>query len=495
MDMHILKSYITIILLAGAIILCIGCSGESGKMPITTTSTDALENFLKGRDLVDRLRLGEGRGFFQKAVKADTSFAMAYLSLAADQSNLKTFFEYYNKALSLLDNVSEGERMIILARQARLNSDPQREGELLRNMVALYPKSERAHNLLGNFMFEQQDFQAAIKEFTMAIEINKDFSSPYNMLGYSLRRMGSYKDAEKAFKKYIELIPDDPNPYDSYAELKMKMGDFGLSIEFYYKALEVDPNFTASHFGIASNFNYLGKHQHARDQLQELFESTDSDGLRRQALMAMAVSYADEGNLAMAFEAIEKRYKMAELLGNKYSMGDDLAIMANILLEMDQVEKAEDIYAQAVGIREEADMPEEIKENNRKFIPYSESRIALKRNDIKTAKTKLEEFRAIVASQNNPAQTRLLHQLSGMVALAENEYDLAISELEQANQQNPYNIFKIAVAIEEKGDIEQARKMYDAAANFNIIGELNYSYIRMKAKQKAGSLGQEISGK
>ena len=60
--------------------LAITLAGE--KIPVTTSSKEALAEFLEGRTLVDNLRLTDAIPHFQKAVAQDPGFALAHLYLA-----------------------------------------------------------------------------------------------------------------------------------------------------------------------------------------------------------------------------------------------------------------------------------------------------------------------------------------------------------------------------------------------------------------------------
>jgi len=204
---------------------------KKGKIPITTSSEEALKYFLQGRDISDKLRAQESLQFFEKAIKADPDFALCYIYSSLAQPSAKGFFEQFNKAVALVDKVSEGERLWILGFQAGVNADPMKQKEYYQKLVAAYPDDERAHNLLAGYYFGQQEYALAIDEYNKATKINPDFSQPYNQLGYANRFLEKYTDAENAFKKYIELIPDDPNPYDSYAELLLKIGKYDESIK------------------------------------------------------------------------------------------------------------------------------------------------------------------------------------------------------------------------------------------------------------------------
>ena len=95
---------------------------KDGKIPITTTSDEALKYFLQGRDLFEKLRFQESLQHFQQAVAADPDFAFGYLFLAFAETSAKGFFEKLNKAVALLDKASEGERLWILGVQAGVNA-------------------------------------------------------------------------------------------------------------------------------------------------------------------------------------------------------------------------------------------------------------------------------------------------------------------------------------------------------------------------------------
>jgi tetratricopeptide (TPR) repeat protein len=458
-------------------------SDKEGKIPITTSSEKALKCFLKGRDLSEKLRGQESLQYFEKAVEEDSNFALGYLFLSFAQPSAKEFFEYLNQAAALADKTSEGERLWILGFQAGVNAFPLKQRENYQKLVKAYPNDERALNLLGNNYFGQQEYEHAIEEYKKAIKINPNFSQPYNQLGYAYRFLKDYANAEKAFMKYIELIPNDPNPYDSYAELFMKMGKYDASIESYQKALSVNPNFVASHIGIATNLNYKGNHEEARKQLQKLYDIARNDGERRTAHFTTAVSYVDEGNLETALEELKKQYALAEKINDAAAMSGDLNTMGNILIEAGKFDQANEKFEKSLKFIQESNLSQEIKDNAKRTFLFNTARIALKKKDSTTAKAKLEKYQKQVKAINNPFQIRLSHQLAGIIALEEKEFEKALEELKQSNQQNPYNLYRMALACQSKGNRDEAKEFFMEAANFNALNSLNQAFIRSKAEK------------
>ncbi len=294
------------------------------KIPVTTSSAEAKEEFLKGRDLFDKLRAQNSLQYFDNAIKKDKGFALAYYYNALASPTPQKFFDNIDKAVALANKVSEGEKLVILSAQAGAYGKLVKQKEYLTELVKLYPNDERALTLLGTFYFGQQQFDEAVVQLRKANKVAPDYSAPYNMLGYSLKSLGKYDDAEKAFQEYTKLIPDDPNPYDSYGELLMKSGKFEESITQYRKALSIDPNFVASRVGISNDYNYLGKYEEARSELQKLYNMARNDGEKRIALFTLAVSYADQGNNDMAVKQIESEYEIGKQINDPSAISADL---------------------------------------------------------------------------------------------------------------------------------------------------------------------------
>ncbi|MGB3092269.1 MAG: tetratricopeptide repeat protein [Candidatus Zixiibacteriota bacterium] len=490
MKKHSAMSWILMLAVSALLLMMIGCAApkEDSKIPITTKSEKAREHYLQGRDLWEKLRFQESIQFFEKAIAEDPDFAVAYLNLSFVTPSAKGFWANLDKAKALADKVSQGERLWILGVEAGAHAYAMKQRELYKELVAAFPEDERAHNLLGNHYFGQEDYELAIREYQEATGINPDFSQPYNQLGYAHRFMENFEEAEEAFKKYIELIPDDPNPYDSYAELLMKTGRYDESIEQYKKALTADPNFVASHIGIATNSNFKGNYEEAREQLGVLYDMARNDGERRAAHFAISVSYVDEENWDAALEERDKAYALAEKINDASAMGGDLIVMGNILLEAGRIDEAAARYDKAVEVAEAGELSEEVKDNFRRGYFFNAARAALKKGDLDTAKAKADEYHRQVEAVRNPFQIKLYHQVAGMIALEKKEYDRALEELQKSSLQNPYNWFRMALAFQGKGDKEKARELCEKAARWNALNSLNYAFMRHKAAQMLESM-------
>ncbi len=463
-------------------------SPATGKLPVTTASEEAKKEFLQGRDLAERLLIQDSIQHFDKAISLDPNFASAELARANSSPTAKEFFDHLKKAVSLADKASEGEKLLILANEAGANGNPTKQKEYLDKLVAAYPNDERAQFTLGGYFFGQQDYPKAIEHYRKATELNPNYSTAFNILGYAYRQNVDYANAEQAFKKYIELIPNDPNPYDSYGELLLKMGRFDESMAQYRKALSIDSNFVNSHFAIAADLLYQGKPDEATAELQKMTDKARSDGERRTALFGQTVVDVDSGKFDKALEDVDKQYALGEKIGDVAAMTGDLQTKGAILLEMGKYDEARELFERILKMTESSSLSQEIKDNTKRFHHYNLATVALGKKDNATAKAEAEEFRKGAEASKNPAQVRQSHQLIGMIALAEKDYDKAIAELQQTGQQNPQNFYRLCQAYQGKGDNAKAKEFCTKAAGFNSLPALNYAFIRTKAQKMAAEM-------
>ena len=471
------------------LLLFVGCAAAdskpapakstSGKIAITTSSEEARQLYLKGRDLNEKLRATDARVLFEKAIALDPNFALAYVGLANTSGTPKEFFDATTHAVSLAPKVTEGERHLILGLEGTMKGDPAATLSHYTALVELFPNDERAQMLLGTTYFGRQDYPTAVEHFEKAVKISPSFSPPYNLLGYSYRALERYDDAEKIFKQYTELIPDDPNPYDSYAELLMKMGRFDDSIKAYQKALSMDPNFVASYIGIGNDYLYMGDTEKARTAFAKINELARNTGERSTSHLWMAASYVHDGKTDKAIDEMKACSTLAEKENDAAGQSADLTQIGDILREAGHFDDALANYKRSLAVLEKSQVPEEVKAAARRNLIFEEGRVAVLQKDLATAKTKSAEYAKQVDIKKRPVEVRQQHELAGMIALAEKHGDAAVAEFEQANQQDPRVLYMTSQALAVAGKSDEATEFANKAEKFNGLS-FNYAYLRNK---------------
>jgi len=376
--------------------------------------------------------------------------------------------------------------LLIRAQEAFAHGNTLEGGKYVQKLVAAYPDDERAHESLGVYYQSIQQYDQAIAEDQRAIQLAPNFAPAYNLLGYALRDAQKNKEAEAAFRKYIELIPNEPNPYDSLAELLMKMGRFDESIESYRKAVSINPQFFSAYRGIATNLMYQDKHSEALAELQKQYDLALNDGDRQDALMSMAICYVDEGKFSEALEKISMILALAEQHGDKAAMAFNADTRGYLLLNDGKVEEAKAEFTKALELAQQSSMPDATKKS---FELGNDGRMALvasAKKDYENAKKEAEVMLAGFEAMNNPNSVRVAHEVLGIIALDQKNYDEAISHLTEANLQSPYVLFQLAKAYAGKKDTQKAMDYYQKVANANTLPDLQYALVRKQAKEALG---------
>src|SRR4051812_46463404 len=183
---------LTVISLAVAAPTQAQSGGDSGKVPVTTASPDARQQYVKGRTLGENLRAHDARQYLSQAAAKDPGFALAHYSLALNAATAKDFFAHLKQAVGLAGKASNGERLMILGLQAGANADTKLQRDYYERLVAAYPRDERAHFLLGGAYFGQQTYDKAVAEYQRSVDLAPDYAPAYNLLGYAQRAEERY---------------------------------------------------------------------------------------------------------------------------------------------------------------------------------------------------------------------------------------------------------------------------------------------------------------
>jgi tetratricopeptide (TPR) repeat protein len=232
----------------------------------------------------------------------------------------------------------------------------------------------------------------------------------------------------------------------------------------------------------------LNKHDEAKKNCDESYTQAKNDGERRFALFTKAVVCVDEGDIDGAMVEMQKEYNIAKNINDASSMNADLTTMGNILYEAGRYDEAKIKYNEALQVMESSDLAEEVKENTRRLNIYNNARIDLMTGNTDEAKKLANEFQAKAEKANNTFQIWLSHYLNGLLALKEDNYQMALGEFEKANMQNPQTYYYMAVAYSEEGNVDEAKKYADKCANFNALINLNQAFVRNQANNMLTSM-------
>lgn len=460
-------------------------AADPATLPITTSSPEARALYLEGRDLVERLKATEAHLRSDQAVKRDPQFALGWLQWAQTSGTAKDFLAGMDKAVANAGHASEAERKFILAADAGAKSRPADQERLLAELAKQFPNDPRIHAQIGLVAFARQDYDAAVRSLSRAVELDPKFTLPYNQLGYAQRAQGKNAEAEKTFRKYAELLPDDPNPHDSYAELLMRLGRFDESIGEYRKAIQADPYFISAYVGIANNQMFQGKGDDARATLKQMLTKARNDGEKRQVWFWTSETYLHEEKWAEAIKSIEEEKKIADASGDLVSASQDVNFIGNILLGAGKPAEAAQKFEESLKLVDGSKASDAVKEAAHRNHLFDLGRVAVLKGDLATARATATKYASAVETRKVPFEVRQSHELAGLIAVHAKEWDTALSELGKAGGQNPRVTYLTGLAWQGKGDATKAAEAFRATAEYNQLNGL-YGFVRAQARRQLG---------
>lgn len=457
---------------------------QQKEMPLTT-SKEALALFIQGREKAENLQ--DASTLFEQAIQKDPNFALAYLF--AGRTN-QEFRKNVEKAASLVDKVSPGEKEWILAAKDQVDGNPAGRKMHLEQLLKLHPADKRAHSQMGFYYRSIGDDTTALWHFTEAVKLDKKYAPAYNNIGYSNLSLGRFVDSERAFKTYITLIPKNPNPYDSYAELLMKTGKYDESIKQYNRALVIDPTFINSYRGIGNNYVYQRDYVKARESYQRMFDKASDDGLRDLALQSAMNSYLTEGNMDKALEVNEQRREIAERAGDSTALIGIHTTAGYILAEAGKLEDAAMQFEKADQLRDDSSISATVRENRRFGKMQNHARLLIARLEFDQAKAQLEEISQYLSSRKNPNQERGYNETAGFLELGQKNYIKALEYFAKADRNDPYIWYYQAVAQEAAGNGKPAAALYQKLNTWNQLDDTGYALVRSRAIARSVELAK-----
>lgn len=468
-----MKSFI-FLLLAGI------TTAYSQKIPITTHSSKALEEYKLGFALEDRGQVAEAGIHYANAIKQDSSFALAHLALGMVQTNSTARRKHIASAIRHKNKVSAGEQLMIVGRDAVYGTGNENdEFPSFERLAAMHPEDEVAQYLLGYMHHHhgRKNFTRAIEHLEAAIRINPNYITPYNDLGYTYLEVRDFENAERIFKKYVELLPNVAAPLDGYADMLLRSGRYAESLKQYEVVIALDPSYPWAYFGKAGNLNFLNQHQQAREVLKPLLKMDFGERDTYHVWIAFECSFLDEGEPELAIDFLTKLY--TEQLGKitfvqKYVL---LTHIVRLCFEFDQEELGMKWYHSLNEFVQKESTSESTKKSVANLFHYYKARMEYnKSGKMKTGIEWLDGFAEAGAGKNDNYNYFL-----SLMLLNEKKPKEAIDVIELADQDNPFNQYLKARCLSAADQVGKAKELYEGIIKRNETQSVDYHLVRNKA--------------
>lgn len=117
-----------------------------------------------------------------------------------------------------------------------------------------YPDQLNLHTLVGTANLKLKKFEAAIENFTKAIQIDPKSVVSHLNLGVALKNTGKVDLAIESYEQALTIMPDYPEALNNLGSALNIKGEFDAAVEKLTKALEIRLEYPEAHYNIGAAF-------------------------------------------------------------------------------------------------------------------------------------------------------------------------------------------------------------------------------------------------
>jgi tetratricopeptide (TPR) repeat protein len=285
---------------------------------------------------------------------------------------------------------------------------------------------------------------------------------------------------------FTQRTGDDPADFVKQARRLAAEGQFDAALALYRKALAVQPDMYEAHLGAGFVLDLQLRFSEARTHLSKALELA-SDDSRVQALNALAVSYAFEGQAKQAGSFYQRVFDRQMGDANFAAAAGTANALGRVYLETGDLANARRWYQSGYETaRRQPDEPgAQLALWELRWL-HAQGRIAARAGQVDDARAQVSATRALIdRTPQLKDELPTWHHLAGYVELYAKNYAKAVELLQAAGEDDPFVLSLLARAYEGAGQSARARETWETVLE-STGHSLQNAFARPMAVQRAG---------
>ena len=245
----------------------------------------------------------------------------------------------------------------------------------------------------------------------------------------------------------------------------MRDGKLPDALALYRQTLQTSPDSVPANIAAGSVLDVMGKSEDARKYFTNAIDVADTPEGKSSAKRAMAMSYAFERNCSKAIEYEQQVFDFNGSVKNFVQQGGIADEAARVCIDSGDLDTAYKWYQKGhdAGLKEPDIKPAGQDLWNFRW-EHAQARIAARRGDQAAAQKHVAAAKAILDKGTIPEQAPFFPYLKGYVAFYAGDYKVALEELKQSNQNDPFIQCMIGQTYENLGEKDKALEYYRKAS-------------------------------
>jgi tetratricopeptide (TPR) repeat protein len=283
--------------------------------------------------------------------------------------------------------------------------------------------------------------------------------------------------------------PSDPgSDLARQAQQKAREGQHEEALALYRQAVQAAPESFQANQAYGVSLDIAGQYAEARKYLAKAVQLAPAPQQKAMALRMTAMSHAFERDCKGAIPYASQAYDIYLSQKDYYNAGEAANEVARVCIDAGSLDEAAAWYQKGhdIGLQE-PNISAERKDLWAFRLEHAKARIAARRGDKAEAQKHVAAAKAILdRGVIGSDQAQYFPYLAGYVALYTGDYPTALTELQKANQRDPFMLALIAETYEKMGRKDEAMEYYRKALSIANGHNPPNAYTRPLAKEKLG---------